>query len=54
MLLLNEKASLLEGIDALEKQKAVCYNLKETLDIMMVNIEERIRELQDLFTKSDD
>jgi hypothetical protein len=54
VLLLNEKASLQEGIDILEKLKAVCCNAKETFDIMIVNIEERIRELQDLFTKSDD
>ncbi len=43
-----------EKIDALQKLKAGCCNVKETLDIMIVNKEERIRELQDLFTESDD
>lgn len=54
MLLLNEKESLQEKIDALEKLKAGCCNIKETLGIMIVNIEERVRELQDLFTETDD
>ena len=51
---LLQKASLQEKIDASEKLKAGCCNVKETLDIMIVNIEERIRELQDLFPESDD
>ena len=54
VLLLNEKASLQEKIDALQKLKAGCCNVKETLDIMIASIEERIRELQDLFPESDD
>jgi len=53
VLLSTEKASLQEGIDALEKLKAGCCNVKETFDIIIVNIEERIRELQYSFTKSD-
>lgn len=54
LLFLNKEASLQEKIDASEKLKAGCCNVKETLDIMIVNIEERIRELQDLFPESDD
>ena len=51
---MNEKASLQEKINALQKLKAGCCNIKETLDIMMANVEERIIELQDLFAESDD
>jgi hypothetical protein len=40
---------LQEGIDVLEKLKAGCCNVNETFDIMTVDVEERIRELQDLF-----
>jgi hypothetical protein len=54
VLLSTQKASFQKGIDALEKLKAGCCNVKETFDIMIVNIEERIRELQDLFPESDD
>lgn len=54
VLLSTEKASLQEGIDTLEKLKAGCCNVKETFDTMIVNVEERIRKLQDLFPESDD
>jgi hypothetical protein len=45
---------LQEKIDALQKLKTGCCNVKETLDIIIVNKEERIGELQDLFAESDD
>lgn len=54
VLLLNEKASFQEKIDSLEKLKAGCCNLKETLDTMIANIKDRVRELQAPSAKSDD
>lgn len=53
VLLLKEKASLQEKIDALEKLKTGCYNLKKTLTTIIFNIDERVRELQDLSAKNE-
>lgn len=46
VLLLNERASLQEEIDDLEKLKTGWCNLKETFDTMIANIKERVRELK--------
>jgi primosomal protein N'' len=54
VLLSTEKASLQKKLNALEKLEARCCNAKETFDTMVVNIDERIRELQDLFPESYD
>jgi len=54
VLLLGEKASVKEKTDASEELKAGCCDIEETLDILIVNIKERIRELQNSLTKSDD
>lgn len=52
VLLLNEEASLKDRIDALEKLKAGCCSLKESVETMITNLEERVRELKASSVKS--
>lgn len=53
LLLLNDKAGKDEKIEALEKLKDGCCQLKEALGIMIENIEKRIDDLQSSHKNTD-